>query len=62
MGGQVLDYETKQLLREGRAEGMTEVNSLYAWLRDNGRTDDILRAIGDEDFLNTLLSEFKDKK
>ena len=58
MGGQVLEYETKTLVREGIKLGKEEIDNLYSWLKEQGRTDDILNAIGNEVFQNELLEEY----
>ncbi len=44
--------------REGRAEGISEVNDLYSWLKSEGRTDDILKAVSDKEYQNALFKEY----
>ena len=44
--------------REGRTEGISEVNDLYFWLKSEGRTDDILKAVSDKEYQNALFEEY----
>ena len=59
MGGQVLVTETDILINEGIEAGKEEIDILYSWLKEQNRTDDILRAIGDKNLQNELLEEYK---
>ena len=45
--------------QEGEKRGQKEVASLMSFLASNGRSDDIVRAGQDENFLNKLLSDFR---
>ena len=45
-------------LREGRTDGINTMTTLFAKLRDSGRTEDMDRAISDREYLNKLLEEF----
>ena len=53
-------------LREGRTDGIrigtvnttNSLMTLFAKLRDSGRTEDMNRAISDREYLNKLLAEF----
>ena len=70
MGGQILEYEAKTILNKGRSEGRREgrilgqdeernrINRLNELLSDNGRLDDLLRSIKDQDFQKELLKEY----
>ncbi len=66
MGGQVLDYETKDILNEGikqgRSIGVEDTNKLYAWLLDKGRNDDITKAIHNPQFLEQLFIEYNSNR
>ncbi len=66
MGGQVLEYETKTLVREGikigRDEMREEIDNLYSWLKEQGRTNDILNAVGNKKYQNELLEEYNKLK
>ncbi len=59
MGGQVLVTETETVYKAGQESGKEELDILYSWLKDQNRTDDILRAIGDKNLQNELLEEYK---
>ena len=43
----------------GKERGQEEPNSLYAWLQDSGRQDDLMKAIGDKRCREKLFSEFR---
>ncbi len=66
MGGQVLEYETKTLVREGikigRDEMREEIDNLYSWLKEQGRANDILNAVGNKEYQNELLEEYNKLK
>ncbi|WP_026665199.1 hypothetical protein [Butyrivibrio sp. FC2001] len=59
MGGQVLVTETETVYKAGQESGKEELDILYSWLKEQNRTDDILRAIGDKNLQNELLEEYK---
>ncbi|MBE5843793.1 MAG: hypothetical protein E7302_06360 [Butyrivibrio sp.] len=61
MGGQVLEYETKTLVREGIKIGEENINTLNAWLKEQGRVDDIMKSIDDKVYQNALLEEYNEK-
>lgn len=46
-------------LEEGRAEGHAQINQLYEKLLKAGRSDDVLRATQDKEYLETLFQEFQ---
>ncbi|MDO4304874.1 MAG: hypothetical protein Q4D94_13280 [Bacillota bacterium] len=50
-------YE-KSVKEEGRLEGQERINCLYQRLKADGRTEDILRAIDDEEYQKRLLLEY----
>ncbi|SFD00163.1 hypothetical protein [Butyrivibrio sp. YAB3001] len=44
----------------GQRQGAKYVNNLYRWLQDNGREDDIRKAINDFGYQEKLLAEYED--
>ena len=55
------EYEEEKIRegrKEGRKEGRTVLNSIYASLLSDGRTDDMMRAIRDPEYLKKILAEF----
>lgn len=46
-------------LEEGLAQGQEQINQLYEKLLKAGRSDDVLRAIQDKEYLETLFQEFQ---
>ena len=63
MGGQVLITETDILLQEGEKigieKGVKQLDDLNSWLKAQNRTDDIIRAVGNEAVRNELLEEYQ---
>ena len=51
----------KDLAKEERAEEREEITFVIDKLFDAGRVDDARRAVKDENYLNQLIEEFKDK-
>ena len=45
-------------IREGRETGQDALNHLYRMLEKQNRTEDILRAINDPEYLKQLMEEF----
>ncbi len=43
----------------GKERGQEELNSLYAWLQDSGRQDDLMEAIRDRECREKLLAEYR---
>ena len=43
----------------GKEKGQEELNSLYAYLQDSGRQDDLMKAIKDKEYREKLLAEFR---
>ena len=70
MGGQILEYEAKTILNEGRILGIDEgrvlgqdeernrINQLNQNLRKDGRLEDLFRSLDDEEFQQELLKEY----
>ena len=70
MGGEILEYEAKTLFRQGmeqgremglelgREQGIELGLELVAKLVENGRSQDILRAMQDKEFRKELYKEF----
>ena len=62
MGGQILEYEAKTILNEGRILGQDEernrINQLNQNLRKDGRLEDLFRSLDDEEFQQELLKEY----
>ena len=62
MGGQILEYEAKTILNEGRVLGQDEernrINQLNQNLRKDGRLEDLFRSLDDEEFQKKLLKEY----
>ena len=70
MGGQILEYEAKTILNEGRILGIDEgrvlgqdeernrINQLNQNLRKDGRLEDLFRSLDDEEFQKKLLKEY----
>ena len=70
MGGQILEYEAKTILNEGRILGINEgrilgqdeernrINQLNQNLRKDGRLEDLFRSLDDEEFQKKLLKEY----
>lgn len=62
MGGQILEYEAKTILNEGRILGQDEernrINQLNQNLRKDGRLEDLFRSLDDEEFQKKLLKEY----
>ena len=55
-------WELDRIIREeGREEGREETNTLYRWLFDGGRMEDLRRAMDDEDFCRQLEEEMSSK-
>ena len=59
MGGYILHTRTDEILDEGRAEGEWNATKLMSYLVQNGRSDDVVKAAEDKNYLNQLLAEFK---
>ena len=53
------EYNEEKVMEKERQEGQKEVASLMSFLASNGRSDDIVKAGQDENFLNKLLSDFR---
>lgn len=49
----------KEGKKEGIKEGGNEINAMYDYLHDNGRDEDMLKALKDETFRNDLLEKFR---
>ncbi len=66
MGGTVIDYPTKRILKEGYdqgihqgiQQGMDRINNLYSYLIKEHREDDIAKCVFDKEYRNSLLDEF----
>lgn len=43
---------------EGRSEGINALNGLFKQLKQEGRMDDLLRSIEDNEFRDQMLQEF----
>lgn len=46
-------------LSAGLKNGHAEMQNMQAWLRDQGRVDDIMRTISDDDFRDQMLKEYR---
>lgn len=44
---------------ESYDNGKKTINDLYSWLKSNGRENDVLKAIDDQDYLAKLFNEYK---
>jgi hypothetical protein len=44
---------------KGEAKGKKTIDRLYSWLKDLNRTDDIIRAVGNESVQEELLEEYR---
>ena len=55
----IMEKERQEGEKRGEKRGQKEVASLMSFLASNGRSDDIVRAGQDENFLNKLLSDFR---
>ena len=60
-GIQAMCDVVKDLAEEERAEEREEITFVIDKLFDAGRVDDARRAVKDENYLNQLIEEFKDK-
>ena len=60
-GIQAMCDVVKDLAKEERAEEREEITFVIDKLFDAGRVDDARRAVKDENYLNQLIEEFKDK-
>lgn len=66
MGGKVLDYPAKETYNEGRnvginegkKEGLDEASFVFGQLMNDGRLDDLQRAINDRNYLDGLVQEY----
>ncbi len=62
MGGKILEYEAKTLLRQGIeqgcAQGEAKLSQLIAKLMENDRSQDILRVTQDKEFRKKLYEEY----
>ena len=45
-------------MKEGKKEGVSNVNQVYACLFKQGRVTDVQRAVDDPEYLNQLMAEF----
>ncbi len=52
----IMDRNTD--IKYAKKEGEKRVNSLYSWLNDNGRINDVTKAFTDEDFRDKLFDEY----
>jgi len=46
-------------MAKGHAEGMDTINTVYTWLDENGRLQDMRKALKDSVFRNRMIEEFK---
>ncbi len=44
---------------EGRLEGFQLAQDMFAWLKDQGRVDDIMHTISDDDFRDRMIEEYR---
>ena len=56
MGGKVLEYEAKTIIREGIEQGIEQgenkLSKLIATLMENGRSQDVIRVTQDKQYRN----------
>jgi hypothetical protein len=57
MGGELFETESERLMRIGREEGVARLNRLYTILNDQGRDDDLIRALRNQEYRQKLLDE-----
>lgn len=53
-----IEVQREEAFESGEKSGIEKVNQLYTRLKELGRNEDILRAIGDGDYQKKLLEEF----
>ena len=53
------DEILEQGIKLGMEQGQNEVSHLYGFLAQHGRIDDMMRASTDRDYIEELLSAFK---
>lgn len=53
-----IEVQREEAFESGEKSGIEKVNQLYTQLKELGRNEDILRAIGDGDYQKKLLEEF----
>ncbi len=62
MGGKVLEYEAKTIIREGIEQGIEQgenkLSKLIATLMENGRSQDVIRVTQDKQYRNKLYQEY----
>ena len=62
MGGKVLEYEAKTIIREGMEQGIEQgenkLSKLIATLMENGRSQDVIRVTQDKQYRNKLYQEY----
>ena len=62
MGGKVLEYEAKTIIREGIEQGIEQgenkLSKLIATLMENGRSQDVIRVTQDKLYRNKLYEEY----
>ena len=46
-------------ITEGRLQGLQLAQSMQAWLKEQGRVDDIMRTISDDDFRDRMIEEYR---
>ncbi len=49
----------RELMDDSRAEGLQLAQDMLAWLKDQGRVDDIMRTISDNDFRDQMIEDYK---
>ena len=57
MGGKILEYEAKTLLRQGLEQGEDKLSKLIEKPVENHRSQDILKATQDKEFQMELYEE-----
>ena len=53
-----MEDKQREARNEGRNEGRNSLNHIYANLLNNGRNDDVIRAIHDPEYLKKIMAEF----
>ena len=55
----ILDWEANR--NDARREGREQTNEVYAWLHNENRDDDIIKAISDGSFFEKMLKEYESR-
>ena len=49
----------RELMDDARAEGLQLVQDMQAWLKEQGRIDDIMQTINDSNFRDKMIEDYK---